>query len=202
MTKPRLSQAAALAVTALTVAIAAGCTTSTSHPTTPGGTGTSSGYVLPNPGVRARVSILQLVLDTGQPTDQPLDPHLVANGVVVYNAEFQAWFGTGGNGVLSSSSRTSLRDEAVKAQAFIDRVPSLPPTQAAHAVIASELLDAGLITQADLPGAVDSSGAVTAGSAVESWYTAHAAQLLSKSSSITLSSEADRIVAEIEKQTS
>ncbi|WP_143765389.1 hypothetical protein [Catenulispora acidiphila] len=179
---------------------AAGCGSSGSGSGGHGGTtssATDGGYHYP--GVRARVAVLQLVLDTGQPTDQPVGPDMVVGGTVVYNAGFQTWFGTGGNGTLSPSSHVSLADEAVKAQALIGQVPKLAAAGAAHAVIASELLDAGLIAGSDLPGALDASGKVTAGPAVESWYTAHASQPLAKGSSVSLSDEAARIVAEIEK---
>lgn len=129
--------AAVLAVAALAGAAAAGCGSSgtsggaaaTTPPATSGGGGVS------DPGVRARVAVLQLVLDTGQPTDQPVGPDMVVNGTVVYNAGFQTWFGTGGNGTLSPSSHTSLADEAVKAQALIGQVPKLAAAGAAHAVI-------------------------------------------------------------------
>lgn len=194
MTFPLPRRALGFAVAAFAMATAAGCSSTGSHAKT------SDYGSLPTPGVRARVSTLQLVLDTGQPTDQPIGPDMVVNGIVVYNAGFEAWFAAGGNGMLSSSSRTSLYDEADKAQSFIDQVPKkITASSAAHAVIASELLDAGLLTSSDLPGALDADDKVSAGPGVESWYAAHAGQPLAKGASVTLSAEADRITAEINK---
>ena len=205
MTRQR-SISASLLAAAVLVATVAGCSSSPSGP--------KEDDLALDAGAHANIIITQIAVDTegldfGE-MNRTVD--IMVKGIVTETPGFVSWYAGNQAMPLSKATNMSIGDEQLKITATLRRLPSLQsasdrkhhvpaltPEEAARVIIASELLDARYLTPADLPGALDANHAVTAGTALDTWYTAHADQPLAPGSSVTLATEATRIVAEINR---
>ena len=194
-----------LAMAALAM-VAAGCSGGRSGP--------KEADLASDANVRSTVIVTQVAVDSKGPAFGELDrtQGLMVDGVVTETAGFVSWYGTGQNLPLSQAPLVTIADEQIKAEAALRRisrlqsaddrehhVPALSSDEAARVIIATELLDSGDLTPNDLPGVLDTNHKVKAGAALDAWYAAHASQPVAKGSNVTLATDAERVVAEINK---
>lgn len=205
----RHTRSALLLATVFLATITAGCSS--------GASGPKETDLAADADYRSTLIVVQVAVDSHGPSFGELDrtEGIMVNGIVTETVGFSSWIATGQNLPLSEPPpAVTISDEQPKAQATLRRiarlqnshdrkhhVPALSPDEAARVIIATELLDSAYLTPSDLPGALDANHQVVAGAALDTWYAAHANQPLAKGAHVTLATEAQRVVAEINKPT-
>ncbi|NUS06725.1 MAG: hypothetical protein HOV97_29690 [Nonomuraea sp.] len=161
---------------------------------------------------RARVIVAQIGVDDGHLDLSHLVSGVLVDGIVNDSDGFEAWHVRGRNLNLAGPTTPRISEEETEAETVLRQLPqlqsdqdrkhhlaTLTPDQAGHLLIARQLLDSGLLTVAGLPGVRDEQGHLVPTAAVDQWYTANADKPLVPGASVTLATEAARVVAEITK---
>ena len=150
----------------------------------------------------ARVIVIQIAVDTKLVTADAIGPGVVNNGVVANTGQLNTWYESGNTNLyLASGGPVTLGDEVAKAEAAVHhlrhfqtaedrskKTAAWTAEQVARVILVQDLVDAKDIPSASVQGMTDASGAIVAGPALDTWFTAHQGDQLPGGSS-TLASE-------------
>jgi hypothetical protein len=152
----------------------------------------------------ARVIVVQIVVDTKRVSGDEIWPGVVNNGVVANTGALNTWYESGQTNLyLASGGPVTLGDEVAKAEASVRHLPHFQiaedrkrktatwtAEQVARVILVQYLVDAKDIPRTSVQGMTDASGAIVAGPALDTWFTAHQGDQLPGGGSSTLAREA------------
>ena len=156
----------------------------------------------------ARVIVVQVALDTKRVTASDIGLGTANNGIVGNSIQMNTWYNAGNTELyLVRGGSVTIGEEVPKVEGSLhhlsqfktaedrkNKIPTWTSEQAVRVILVQYLVDADAIAGTSIAGMTDGSGAVVAGPAVDSWFTAHQNDQLPGGGTMTLANEAALIM--------